>query len=252
MPRTARNLFQGEKLFHVMVQGIKKEKIFLNEREKLEYVKLLKKYQTEYQIKLIAYCMMGNHAHILVQVKDIQKLTNYMHKINTSYAIYYNKSHERVGYVYRDRFKSEVIRDAGHLYNCIIYIHNNPVKAKICKLASQYKYSSYYELLEKENEDIILQIYTNELEYKKAHNKRIQLEDNFIEIEEEKDAEIRQFIDEYLCSKMTNKFELKVNNEVLIPIIKKLKEIYNLSNRQIEEYLDVSREKIRKLMEKSQ
>ena len=51
---------------------------------------------------------------------------------------------------------------------------------------------------------------------------------------------------------MTNKFELKVNNEVLIPIIKKLKEIYNLSNRQIEEYLDVSREKIRKLMEKGQ
>ena len=47
MPRLARNLLEGKKLFHVMVQGINKEKIFFEEREKYEYIKLINKYKEE-------------------------------------------------------------------------------------------------------------------------------------------------------------------------------------------------------------
>ena len=54
-----------------------------------------------------------------------------------------NKKRKRVGYVYRDRFKTQVINNEKHLYNCILYIHNNPVKANMCKKTSEYKFSSY-------------------------------------------------------------------------------------------------------------
>ena len=59
MPRLARNTLEGKQFIHVMVQGINKEKIFLTEREKLEYVKLLNTYKDEYAIKIIAYCILG-------------------------------------------------------------------------------------------------------------------------------------------------------------------------------------------------
>lgn len=252
MPRVARNVFKGEKLFHVMVQGINKEKIFIEEREKFEYIKLLNKYQGEYQIKVISYCIMDNHVHMLINVEDIENLTKYMHKLDTSYAIYYNKSNQRVGYVYRGRFKSEIIKDERHLYNCILYIHNNPVKARLCTDASQYKYSSYKRFFKDENREILEKLYINKEEYIKAHSKKTNLDRMFLEDEEGRNLDIKDEIEKYLYAKKINGLELRINNELLTPIVLRLKKIYELSNREIENYLNVSREKIRKIINENQ
>ena len=245
MPRKARNLFDGKELFHVMVQGIKKERIFINEREKLEYIKLINQFSETYKVKIIAYCIMDNHAHLLVYTKSINGLTEYMHRLNTSYAIYYNKNKNRVGYVYRDRFKTQLIKDREHLLNCIIYIHNNPVKAGICILPKQFKYSSYELFMSKKNENILKSLFIDKYEYEKAHiNKRIN-NMNFLEEEEQLEKEIKDDIDYYLKEKNISLNELKFNNELLFPIAKKLKEQYGLSKSKIANYLEANREKIR-------
>ena len=69
--------------------------------------------------------------------------------VNSIYAMYYNKKHNRVGYVFRDRFKSILILTREQLYFCIKYIHMNPVKAEIVENESEYKYSSYNDYLNK-------------------------------------------------------------------------------------------------------
>ena len=56
------------------------------------------------------------------------------------YGRYYNKKYNRVGYVFRDRYKSEGIHREEHLYSCIRYIYNNPVKAGLCSHAKEYSY----------------------------------------------------------------------------------------------------------------
>ena len=66
-----------------------------------------------------------------------------MHKINTKYASYFNWMESRVGYVFRDRFKSEPILDEKYLWQCIKYIHENPVKAHMVNECKEYKFSSY-------------------------------------------------------------------------------------------------------------
>ena len=91
--------------YHVMVQGINKEYIFEKDECKKIYIKLLKKYSSECDISLVAYCIMGNHAHLLLKIKNILDLSNCMKKINTTFAIYYNELLNRVGFVFRDRFK---------------------------------------------------------------------------------------------------------------------------------------------------
>ena len=116
--------------YHVMVQGINKEYIFEKDECKKIYIKLLKKYSSECDISLVAYCIMGNHAHLLLKIKNILDLSKCMKKINTTFAIYYNELLNRVGFVFRDRFKSEAIYDKYYLHNCIKYIHNNPMRKR--------------------------------------------------------------------------------------------------------------------------
>lgn len=248
MPRISRKSYKEQKLFHIMVQGINKEKIFLEERQKYEYIKLINKYKTEYSINIIAFCVMSNHVHILIETDEVENLTNYMHKINTIYSIYYNKNNNRVGYVYRDRFKTQIIRDKAHLYNCIIYIHNNPVKAKICNAPEYYKFSSYKQFLKQENEELLNKLFINKEQYIRAHHKANLLDMDFLEDEEERETNIKNEIEEYLNLKKINILELKFNNELLIQIALKLRKNYTLSYRDIEKYLGVNREKIRKLI----
>ena len=130
MPRIARKNLDCSYL-HIIVQGINKEYIFNEESLKCLYKSILKKYLLESNICILAYCIMDNHIHILMHSNDIKEISKLMHKTNTSYAKAYNKYKKRVGYVFRDRFYSQMILSEQQLYNCIVYIHNNPVKANI-------------------------------------------------------------------------------------------------------------------------
>ena len=149
MPRLARKNFETS-FYHIMVQGIKKEYIFRDTISMEKYVKLILKEKEKFGLELLAYCVMSNHAHILIYTEKISQMSEYMHTINQKFAQFYNKiNNERVGYVFRDRFKSEPIYNEMQLIRCIKYIHSNPVKAKMVEKPIEYVYSSYKEYLKK-------------------------------------------------------------------------------------------------------
>ena len=142
MPRMARKNLNTN-FFHIIVQGINKEYIF-NKIEYMErYKHLLITNLIKYKVRIIAYCIMNNHAHILLNTENVEMLSGYMKSVNTSYAKYYNKEESRVGVVFRNRYVSEPIYEQKYLLNCIAYIHNNPVKANMVDSVEMYKYSSY-------------------------------------------------------------------------------------------------------------
>lgn len=141
MPRHARKDLLSN-FVHIMAQGINKEYIFQDEFCKRKYLKLLQQ-KNDYDINIISYCIMDNHVHIVAHYKEVEELSSYMKKINTTYAKWFNDQKKRVGYVFRDRYKTEPILDLHHLYSCIIYVHNNPVKAQMVDSPELYKYSSY-------------------------------------------------------------------------------------------------------------
>lgn len=148
LPRKSRKVLD-KLICHNIVQGINKEFIFKTNKEKNKYLNLLYKYYLEYKTEIIAYCIMDNHVHLLMYSDNINNISNFMKQVNTIYAMSYNKEHSRVGYVFRDRFKSIPILSKEQLYICIKYIHMNPVKAKIVKEEKDYKYSSYNDYLNK-------------------------------------------------------------------------------------------------------
>ena len=142
MPRKARCYHEAE-FFHVMVQGDEKKYIFKRDESKERYIYLLKRNASKNDVKIIAYCAMDNHVHVLVFSKDIKNISKFMSQCNTAYARFFCRLRGEVGHVFRDRFRSEAITSKNYLLNCIRYIHYNPVKAEMVTSCGDYPYSSY-------------------------------------------------------------------------------------------------------------
>ena len=143
MPRIARSEISASYI-HVITQGINKEKIFEKEEDKKRYLKLVEEaFEKFNNLFLLCYCIMDNHAHFLIYTKENKELSKSMAIINTKYGIFYNKNRNRVGYVFRNRYYTQVIKNEKHLYNAIVYIHRNPVKAKMVRKMEEYEFSSY-------------------------------------------------------------------------------------------------------------
>lgn len=140
MSRLPRKCFETN-YFHVIVQGIGKEKIFETGRLKSEYLNDIEMFKQAHGIKILTYCVMDNHCHILLYAPDTNALGAFMLRVNTRYAQYYNKTNDRVGYVFRDRYRSQPIFKDEYLLNCMVYIHNNPVKVRVSQTAADYSYS---------------------------------------------------------------------------------------------------------------
>lgn len=148
MPRKARKTTESN-YSHLIVQGINKEYIFQNKEWKEEYIKILKDKMEDTNVEILAYCIMDNHAHFLIYYEKIEDLSSLMRKVNTTYAMRYNKVNKRVGFVFRDRFFIQPILNEKQLCNCLVYIHKNPIKAGICSKMQDYRYSSYKEYISK-------------------------------------------------------------------------------------------------------
>lgn len=188
MPRLGRKYLENG-FFHVMVQGIKKEEIFYKSKYKEKYIQLAKIFSEKSNIEIVSYCIMNNHSHMVLYSEQIKNLTKFMEKLNTTYAMNYNKEENRVGYVFRDRFKSKEIYNQDYLTKCIKYIHMNPVKANIVKYEKDYKYSSYNDYINKTGiakEELLKKIFNSEYNYLKEFLQIEYNEELFEDIEEVK------------------------------------------------------------------
>lgn len=249
MPRISRNNITS-KYIHVIVQGIKKEYIFQENEYKQEYIKLLDKIVKEFAItKILAYCIMDNHAHLLIYTDEIEELSKIMSRVNTSYAIFYNKNTNRVGYVFRNRYYTQQIVNEKHLFNTLVYIHKNPVKANMVEKERNYKYSSYNSYVQnKVNKEIIKLIFNTDNYINQFYfiHKNFS-EENIIDIKEEQGKSeqkmkdiIIQFCNEYNC----DLDYIKKDNYLLTLLVKKVKNNSDATNKMISEYIKIGKNRI--------
>ncbi|MCB6414727.1 transposase [Faecalimonas umbilicata] len=138
---TCRRKKSATGIYHVVVKGINKEKIFYMQREKLYLKKIILKHLEKLKVEIYSYCIMSNHAHFIIRA-EIEVLSLFMAKVLAEYASYYNYKHRRNGHVFQNRFMSECIENDRYFWTCLRYIHLNPVKANMVKNPVRYKYSS--------------------------------------------------------------------------------------------------------------
>jgi REP element-mobilizing transposase RayT len=117
----------------------------LQKRRIKKYLKIIKRYKDKYNFILYAYCIMDNHAHLLVEVKDIP-ISKIMQGIQQIYTQRYNIRKNRTGHVFEQRYKAILCNKDEYLIELMRYIHQNPLKAGF-KEAIRYRWSSYNEYM---------------------------------------------------------------------------------------------------------
>lgn len=145
MPRQARRKSESG-IYHIILRGINQQQIFEDEEDSRRFLETLSKYKEQCGYEIYAYCLMGNHVHILLK-EGKENLTLVLKRIAGSYVYWYNWKYHRSGHLFQDRFKSEPVEDDAYFLTVIRYIHQNPVKAGICKNVDGYKFSSYNEYI---------------------------------------------------------------------------------------------------------
>ena len=149
MPRQARRKSESG-IYHIMLRGINQQQIFEDEEDSLRFLETIAKYKEQCGYEIYAYCLMGNHIHILLK-EGKENLTVVLKRIAGSFVYWYNWKYRRCGHLFQDRFKSEPVEDDEYFLTVIRYIHQNPIKAGICKNIDGYKFSSYNEYINKQN-----------------------------------------------------------------------------------------------------
>lgn len=142
MPRTARKLSKTG-IYHIMIRGINHQQIFEEEEDFEKFLHILTICKEISQFYLHAYCLMGNHVHLLIEESG-EPISVIMKRISCRFVGWYNRKYERTGHLLQDRFRSEVIENDRAFLSVIRYIHQNPVKAGTVTELSEYPWSSYH------------------------------------------------------------------------------------------------------------
>ena len=95
-----------------------------------------------YRWDLHAYCQVGNHYHLLLQLRE-PTLALGMQFLNSRYAQGFNQRHDRKGALARARYTSTPVVDDDHYIRCLIYIAMNPVKAGLCRRPEDWEWGSF-------------------------------------------------------------------------------------------------------------
>ena len=147
MPRQARKKSESG-IYHIMLRGINRQQIFEDEADRERLMETLQRYRDECGYTVYAYCLMGNHFHILLK-EGVEELDSVFKRIAGSYVYWYNWKYRRTGHLFQDRFKSEPVEDDSYFLTVLRYIHQNPVKARLCRSVESYPYSSISEYYSK-------------------------------------------------------------------------------------------------------
>lgn len=227
MPRQAR-IKSSIGIYHIMLRGVNQQQIFEEREDYEKFLQVLKDCKAVSEFKIFAYCLMGNHIHILLQ-ETKEPIELLMKRIATRFVYWYNIKYRRAGHLFQDRFKSEPIENDLYLLTVIRYIHQNPIKAGLCKTVSGYEFSSYKGYIK--HSDLIDSDFVFEIIEKEA----------FKNFNNEKAYDI--------CLDVSDKTNVKVTDEQAKEMIEKVSKCKNvaefqtLSTTNRDKYLKKLREK---------
>ena len=141
MPRAARKQSKTN-IYHTILQGINRQLIFEEDQDYKKFLDIIADCKRASGFKLYAYCLMGDHAHLLIAV-TFEGLEQIFKRIGAKYVHWFNWKYGRAGHLFADRFKSEPVESTEYFLTVIRCIHQNPVKAQLAGSVEDYRWSSY-------------------------------------------------------------------------------------------------------------
>jgi putative transposase len=167
MPRSARIDIPGL-LQHVIVRGIERRDIFIDEDDKNSFLERLSKLLISTGTDSLAWALLSNHVHLLLR-PSATKLSILMRRLLTGYAVTFNLRHHRSGHLFQNRYKSIVCEEDSYLLELVRYIHLNPLRAGLVEsldVLDSYQWSGHAVIMGKrtfagQNEDEVRLLFDN-------------------------------------------------------------------------------------------
>ncbi len=141
MPRSAR-IHCPDGIFHVISRCHDNQWLLDGDEERARYLDLVGRSQARTDAKVLAWCIMSNHAHLVVQAGE-EPLSRLTKPVNTGYAVWKNRKDGRVGKVFSGRPKMLLVETEPYLLKLVQYVHLNPVRAGLVNRAEESSWSSH-------------------------------------------------------------------------------------------------------------
>ena len=129
--------------YHVMNRGRRGESVFADAKDFETFLVVLKESSEMFDLRVAAFCLMSNHYHLLVQTPSAN-LSRIMRHVNGVYTQRYNRRRKIDGQLFRGRYKCILVEEDNHLLELLRYIHQNPIRAKLCNSVEGYPWSSHH------------------------------------------------------------------------------------------------------------
>ena len=171
--------------YHIYNRGINGEPLFREERNYRHFLKLWAKY-IEPIAETFAYCLLNNHFHFLVRIKETDTETGPISEIGPvlavsrqfnnlfiAYAKAFNKAYDRTGGLFESPFRRKVVGSDGYFVALVVYIHRNPQKHGFIDDFRNWPYSSYHAILSSQatrvQRAVVLDWFDGPVGFKDAH-----------------------------------------------------------------------------------
>jgi putative transposase len=128
--------------YHLSTRGNNKCPIYDDDHDRVTFLMQLDRLAMKYGWTVLAYCLMSNHYHLIIQIGDLG-MSRGMCELNCGYAFTYNQRHGRVNHLFGRRYWDALMASDEHLLECCRYVVLNPVRAGICLLPGDWNWSSY-------------------------------------------------------------------------------------------------------------
>ncbi len=141
MPRIARIIAPGYP-HHITQRGNNSSVVFFDDQDRETYLNLLAGYAQKYALRVLAWCLMDNHVHLLVVPESENSLARGIGLTNLVYTQYLNRKRGQSGRIWQNRFFSCVVENDQYLWTVARYIEPNPLKVGLVEQAENYRWSS--------------------------------------------------------------------------------------------------------------
>jgi REP element-mobilizing transposase RayT len=128
--------------YHVMLRGNNGQTIFFRDIDRCRMCLLIQEGVERFGHRIHAFCLMGNHVHLLVQVGNTP-LSKIIHNLSFRYSQFINRRHQKIGHLFQGRFKAILIQVKTYFLRLLRYIHMNPVRARLVKEPNDYPWSAH-------------------------------------------------------------------------------------------------------------
>src|SRR3989344_4743534 len=135
----------GNYPYHVLNRANARLPIFFNEDDFAMFESILEDACEEYDMRMLAYCLMPNHFHLVVYPHKDGELQKFMQWLTLTHTQRWHAKNNTTGtgHLYQGRYKSLLVQDDTHLLGLIRYVERNPLRAHLVRKLDNWRFSSY-------------------------------------------------------------------------------------------------------------